>query len=311
MRPRNQTVLPAARAIAGGVVLLLVLAAGLHAAEPLRWKLTAGEALRYELSQQTSMTLNLDAVGTHETSMTQSTTLRWTVEEVAEDGAAHIRLSVERVRLTKTDPEGFAYDSAGDADALQDLGVGLLIAGLYERLAEAEMRFVLTPQGEVRDFQAPEDLTQAFETFPAKRSLEETFSARGIQRLLLQWIPVLSTEELDEGQQWTHSAAVDMAGVEDNPTLETIYRYAGERQADGKTLAVLEPSVALQLTGEERSDWSIESQDSSGELLFDSKAGRLVSSRITQNVVLQRAISGQEQSQTIEQSIEAKLLPGE
>lgn len=123
--------------------------AGAQAGEVLRWRLAAGETLRYR--QTVEMTTSLEMMGQPmRQSQSQEFHLRWDVREVAADGTARIDQTYERVAMDAEVPMmgAFHWDSGEGSPPPRG---GEVIFAAVQTFVGKTISFRLSPDGRVSD----------------------------------------------------------------------------------------------------------------------------------------------------------------
>jgi hypothetical protein len=283
--------------------ILLIACAAISAAgradEPLRWKFTAGGKLAVHSEQQMQLEMESPS-GPIESLVRQQMDATWTVESVNSAGDATIVAKIDRIQsqLTSGDEERLAYDSASDETPT---GLAAMSLPMFETMLDAEYRFTVSNRGEVRDFEVPDLVRESFEKGPGTDATGDA-AVEAFKRTLAQAVVPVPENVPTEGQTWSARAAAFIPGAE-SANVTTEYRYEGVRNVDGTTVAVIRPTITLEVTNgtESKVQLRIEKQSTEGEILFDTSAGRLRSLEVKHHATVISA-SGEESNGTIEQA---------
>ena len=287
----------------------LLIASAATAAEPLRWKLTAGERLNYNVTQDMTMNMNAGPAGQMVTTMQQTFEMTWNVQQVGDDGAAVIEQSVDRVQMSMKSPMGqsFDYDSTAEGPAE---GMAAMVAPMYDAMTNGTFQFKMTPRGEISDVKVSPEVLEAIKNSPGAAAMGEMATADGIQKMLTQDPIVLPEESPAEGESWSNSATMNnpMTGKQ---TVETSYKFEGNEEVDGVKMAVFRPAIKMGFEGNETMQLKVTEQTSDGEVLFNQDAGRLDSTTLQQMTKIDMTIAGQTMQQQIDRSVEVQVSPTE
>lgn len=276
-----------------------------RANEPLRWKLTSGEKLAVHSEQQMQLEMESPS-GPIESLVSQQMDVTWTVESVSSAGDATIVAKIDRIQsqLTSGDEERLAYDSASDETPT---GLAAMSLPMFEAMLVGEYQFTVTNRGEVRDFEVPDLVRESFAKGPGTDATGEA-AVEAFQRTLAQAVVPVPENVPTEGQTWSARAAAFIPGAE-SANVTTEYRYERTRNVDGTTVAVIRPTIALEVTNGTKSKVQIriEKQSTEGEILFDTSAGRLRSLEVEHHAATIISASGEESKGTIEQSTKLRV----
>jgi hypothetical protein len=282
--------------------LLIVLAAPLWAgiagqaagAELLSWKFKPGETLRYTMLQQT--TRQTKAAGREEKmSSSQTTDLHWTVKSVGTDGSAELGWTVDRIR-TKLEAPGatIEYDSqSGKAPEGQPGNMGAFLSSLVG----AEFTFKMSRRGEMSDFKFPQKLLESIRQAAPPGAPEGTFGEDALKSMASQASVPLPAEPIEKGKAWNQSARVSL------PTgtmqIGKTYTFQGpDPEAPGMHRISVDTKVSLGDAANTGVAIKVTSQKGEGTIVFDSQSGRIVSSRLQDQLQFSLTFMGQELQRT-------------
>jgi hypothetical protein len=294
--------------------------------EPLRWKFKVGEKLDYNMTQEMKMTFPQPI------NMHQEVDILWDVQGVNEKGDAVIRLKFERIKMKAAPPDSaekgaqaIEFDSTSDA---QPTGLAALLAPLYKAMIEGEFEISMTARGEVTDVKIPEQVVTVMKNMPDASSMGNMATSEGFKKMLSKGVLVLPQEAPKVDDQWTTKIEVPIPIFGAQMTQTTTFRYVGTRKINGTIYAVIDPGIKMhfeepqkasaQQSASEQFQPQVKDQQSSGEMLFDIKAGRLHSSQLKHNVTITaktttKTTDGKVERRTIEgkidQQINVKVTP--
>ncbi|MEO1498529.1 MAG: DUF6263 family protein [Planctomycetota bacterium] len=286
-------------AVTTAVVLSAPLA---DAGETLRWKWAPGESSRLVMQQTMNMTMNGGPMGKINSSTDQTMLMTWTVGDSAGD-ATPVSQSMDRIVMTMDGPmgQGFTYDSAA---AEAPVGMAAMVAPMFDALVKADITLAVSPRGEVSEVTLPDELKDAFNRVPGG-----AMSTDMVTQLTQQSMLKFPEQPLEVGDTWTETTKVSspqMGAMQINVT----YRYDGQREVDGRPVAAITPSLTMQVADPNAQAMPVtfETRASSGEILFDNEAGRLISSRIDQTTDVVVSVQGNEMRNEIAQTTVVRLL---
>ena len=280
------------------------------AAEPMVWKFEVGQEFRYQLVQNMLMNMNAGAAGNMETKTNQTIDMVWIVQSVNEDGSARMKHDIERVQMTMAPPlgEGYELDTASP-DPPNDLA--MTISPIFQAMVESDYHVTMTPQGEVKDFEAPEALAEAIKNIPGGGGMVDTNET--LKLMAMQIAVPLPQGAVEEGASWstTYETSAAMFGKQ---TVDTTYTYKGSREVGDKTFEVFSPEIKLTAgaagqggagqgaAGPAGMSGTLKSKNTEGEVFFDRGAGRLDRSHMTQETDMEMKAGGTTLTATIEQT---------
>jgi len=307
------------------IALLSIAASTTFAAdEALRWKFKVGEKLDYTMVQDMTMSASGGPIPAMNSTMRQEMNMTWDVQGVDEkSGEAVIKQKFDRVKMKMTTPVGgFDYDSKSDTPPT---GLGAMIAPMYKAMTEGEFEITMTARGEVKDVKVPEQVLTALKNSPGAAQMGDIATAEGFKKMISQGALVLPEKSPTKGDTWKTKVEMKNPAV-GMQTVETTYRYEGTKEDKGTTFAVIKPDLKMEFENkaaeggatpgqpqqpgpQQQLKMNIKDQSSSGEVLFNIKAGRLASTVLNQKVTIEANVGGQAMTQKIDQKINVKVTP--
>lgn len=281
---------------------ILLAATSVAADEPLTWKWSEGDTARYEMTQKMTMSMDAGPAGQVDATSQVGMVMSWAVEAVTTEGA-QIRQATERIVMQSDGPgsQGFEYDSQ---DEDPPAGMAALIAPMFEAMVESHFMITMLPTGEYTDVTLSEELAEAFKRLPGG-----AVSADMVAQMSRQGALKFPEEPLALGDTWTTDVDINtpQIGV---IKATTTYTYDGPREIDGREYEAFTPSVSAMSVGDDQhaAKVSIETTDSTGEILFDREAGRLFRSRVLQTMTVTVTIGEKQIVNKIEQAVELRAL---
>lgn len=259
-------------------LLTVALAASPAAAQvPLRWKFNAGDKLQYTLTQKVTnvgTTNGMDITTTTDVIMD----LYWDVKAVDASGTADMTQTIDRIRFKMTAPLT-EVDFDSQAPAKPDQVVTAALTSLLGGIVKAPFSLKVTPQGEAKDFKAPEQVTKLFKNSAVAGNLGPLFAPQGLEQMLTEALVPFPAEAVAKGHTWQRKLESK------TQTIENSYTAAGVEVLDGKTLEKIEIKTKLSLPA--GSKVTLKDQKADGAILFDPAAGRIVSSAVDQSATME------------------------
>lgn len=319
MKSFSQTIRPTSLCGAFGVLACLLVLAGSPAAaeeegdsiETPRWKLEAGQAYPWRLTQQVDASQQLEAGSEASYQLKLILDAQWEVEQVDDQGAATIRQTVQRIQLSVAGPgeQTMQYDSDDEATPR---GFAARLAPLAKVLIDHPLKAVLQPTGAVEDVEIPEAVQQQLQVAPGAKNLAALTGAESLEQTVQQLSFVLPEQPmLSVGDSWELTSQIEAPEIGPLQT-EKSFRFTEQREVEGEQLAIFQPTIRL--IAKEPSDAEdlgvqLKDQSSSGEILFNRTAGRLEKSKVEHAFAAEFRIGKRSSTQTIKQSVETVFDP--
>jgi hypothetical protein len=280
-----------------------------HAQEILRWKLSAGEVLKYSNSQKTVMSVK--RMGRERKQIrSHGVDYSWNVMQTAPNGDAQIVQRINHVSMKVEAPPymPFEFDSnTPNADVPDpfELEVQQLKA-----LIGAEFSFKMKPNGEIEGLTIPPaTLKKLRDALPPEAVEQGAFSEQGLKDVLMQSSPPpFPLTPLEPGKSWSSKPSKVVMPRLGTLVSEKVFTFQGPDPKNPRVLIVnMEDKAALEPA--ENVEIKIRSQDGKGSLSFDPKAGCLINSRSVQKMELSASDMGQQSEQTTETTLTVTLVP--
>jgi len=317
MRPRRA--IPHTLRLTSVLAALIILMTGVATADlaraetTLHWKFQPGQKLQYAVTQRattvvTNSGLDFDVLAT------QIADLTCTVEQVADDGSADMKVVIDRVRMQAASPFGgqFEYDSKSGKPGEGQLWA--MVGPLFEASLGQEIHVRVSPQGEVSEIKLPAAL-DAILTALEPHAVPQLMMGGGINRstyrdMLALTFVRLPAKPVDPESHWKVALPEPIGAVATRIT-ELTFTYAGPSKKEGRTLD--EIKVASQTTvdiDEDNPDFFLEvtGDETTGSVWFDTKAGRALETSLQQKLELAGDLVGTAFSQVRE--IETTIRQG-
>jgi hypothetical protein len=298
-RPRDRGVLATVWVWVGLVALAGSVRAAevqLAPAEPLRWKFKAGESIRYSMVQEISQETR-DPGRALKLTMNQTVDLHWSVKSVADDGVADMTWTIDRVRAKVSGPEGgFEFDSQTGKDPEGPLGAQ--VGPLVKPLVGAEFSLKMNGRGEYRDVKVPPKVVESLRQAGPGASAGVVDPEEGLKNMINQANLILPETALKPGTTWSKQSrsAMPMLGT---MVWDRLFTFEGPDPTATELRRIsMETKVSLEPAADSNVVVKITSPPSKGEFVFDPQAGRIVSSRVNENLQMSFAVQGQTSEHT-------------
>lgn len=269
------------------LLIILFLQSTLCAAE-LRWRFEKGQTLSFKLEQQTQVDSQL---GPRNTNLAHATEMEilWHIDEIADDGSAQITQKFERLAMKLQLPKlaPIVFDTASTAKPAGDAKV---IAETVAPLLEVSIKANVTHRGELTSVELDEAGSKVVEAIAANPTLKLIGSREGLVRMLKQSLLLLPAESVEPGATWEKSDEVSspLGEFKQTTTFKLLEPEASEvTVARIEAISKLEPG-AKSTNPSQKPD--LEEQEQSSLFLFDTKAGRLLSSETSQKFVTRKTV---------------------
>jgi hypothetical protein len=277
-------------------------------AETLRWKLGAGEVLRYTM--ESKQVENFQVAGRNKKSTRSNTTnLSWTVKSVSENGDAEIVLRFDRVRMRIEQPPIVPLEFDSNPNKLEIPDEFESVDRQIKALAGAELSFKLRPNGEVDDLKIPEQtLKKLRDGIPKDAPGGESVSEQGLKELLMpSRPPTFPTGTVEPGMTWAAKPSKISLPV-GSLSIDQVFTFQGPDPKTPRLLLVgIDAKVSLEPA--ENVTAKIRKQEGTGSLTFDAEAGRIVNSRSKQKMEMMITDRGQEIIQSSDTTTTMTLEP--
>lgn len=300
----------ATRSVAARVGLVAFLIAGLPARggateETLRWKLKAGETLRYEYRQICGIKVKGADGPASDDSSALTIDLTWTVKGVAADGTAEIALVVERVRSeARTGAQTVNYDSNEKVGTDPDAQA---LKAVYSAAIGERYTLRVDDRGRVVEATVPAKVTAALRGSPFLATADggSVLSAQGLKNLFAQLIPVFPEKAVDKGAAWSSSLELPA------PPMQLSLTYRDELVALEESAARIDATIATAIRADPDSPFKVAVKNQSGSrtVTIDTRKGRVTGSTVKQSVELRLVFMNREVGQVITLDERLRLVP--
>ncbi len=284
-----------------GVLLSSSVLSGQDGGVELRWKFEAGRVIQVEMVQDMNMIMNV-AGQKMETVNKSSNWMTWKVDSVNEDGSARVLTMIDRAMSDIEVPmQGTSHFDSSDPEQTKG-PAGAQLEKVYRPMIGVETATVMKPTGEITEVQIPEGSLDGLDQAGAG---SVNLGKETLERLTRDASPAFP-EKLAVGDTWTRDSEMALPGM-GKLLLGTTYKYEGTEQVEGRELHRIGMEIKMEFELDPvAGDVSVEvvEQENSGFIHFDNNAGRIESTTMNQDMIMEI----QAQGQTIAQSLVQKVM---
>lgn len=279
------------------LVVLATLLLSPTADEPrqLKYVFKAGDEVKYVNTNARTTTFK-KAGKKLEVSLEQKSANLWKVNSVSPDGGAEVSQTITRLRITqKGGPLGVqTIDSSSDE-------VPAAVQGLFDDLTKAEIRFKMSPRGEVSDVVLPQKLKDRLK--PKKEGEGALLTEAGIVQMVKGSTFILPKKPLAVGDGWDLEPYTYQESGHWVTMLARI-TYEGPVEQDGRKLLKLTRSAEYQLKKPKDdsgvAETTIKRQKAEGTVLLDATTCALVESNMAESLLTETGSGAQKvESETV------------
>lgn len=286
------------------LAMVTVLApAGANAADSLRWKFSKGQKLNYTVTQLTAVKADIKGQA-FETKIDQVMEMTWEVKDVDSSGTAQMDQTIDRIVYTMKAGGGVAVEIDTKKESAPE-GPSAKLAAMFRGMTGSPTALKMSARGEVSDVKVSPKMVAAIQNSGAPAGATDAFSEKGLRDLMTQATIVFPEKALSRGDTWNQTKNVNMPFG--TMVLDNTYTYEGPSDRTDKI------GVAVKIAIEPKEDSPIAikvaSQDSKGVFHFDSNAGILRGSELTQKMRLQLKVADGELMQDVESTVKMEQAP--
>ncbi len=285
-------------------VLMLAAVSALGDDVTLRWKFRKDNPYHYVLTQKTEMSSKvLDKEITQK--IAQILDFTWKVREVKPDGAAEMTQTIDRMRMKMEGPGGSIEIDSNQKEGGDQAGLAGMFRKSMEGLIGTPMELVMSPRGQVQSVKVPEKLLQTIRS--AGQGVGGQFSEKGLKQLFEQSLIIFPEKPVSPGATWMDKRSMESPGM-GNVEVETTYTDKGD--APGKQdLHQIDGAYKIQFRQPENAQvaMKVTSQDNAAKFYFNTAAGLLSHSALTQKMQMEVSTGGQSFTQNVTQTVTMEL----
>jgi hypothetical protein len=162
----------------------------------------------------------------------------------------------------------------------------------------AEFSFKMSGRGELSEIKVPQKLLDSLRQAGPEAAAGGMFSEEGLKNLISQSSLTLPDSSLDQGKSWTQQSKVPVPMI-GTMVLDKTYTYMGLQPNDpAQRHITLDTKITLEPAADANVAVKIKSQAAKGDFSFDAEAGRIVTSRVNDQLQMSLSVMGQEFEQT-------------
>jgi hypothetical protein len=263
--------------------IALLLFSGLRpvaAQQTLQWKFTPEQEWNVQLEQTTTWQTTI-AGKTSQTRLDCDMDLTWKVEKVTDEGSAIIAQRFQRIKVSRESAKipAISYDSQATTPPSNDAKP---IAESLAPLLKCVLHITLSPRGEITETSLDTATTEALASNPG---LKAFLSGEGLKTLLRNSDVILPATAVKAGERWEQSG-----DVETSLGKMQYHRHYELLPAESEKVAKIGVTTDFKLEpakAEEAGRPHMKSHKQDGTFFFDTTAGRLQSSSVTQQLITQ------------------------
>ena len=260
----------------------------------LAWQLPVGRKIDVVMKQTMDMK---QSVGGQEinTEMVSTNFMLWNVDKVDEAGIATVNSEIERMTISMDSPQG-KFDIDTDSEEELD-GTAAAVAAQVTGLVGKKFSQTMNSQGKILSVVMPDEVAAG----------NPMMSKEALSQLIKNASPVFPDKPVAVGESWNQESSTAMPNGLGNMKINSTYTYKGPEEMDGMTLDKIVIGMDMQFEPKEGSPATIEitSQDTKGQMYFDSVKGHTHKIDVDQNMVMAVTVGPQTIDQTIHSRTEA------
>jgi hypothetical protein len=249
----------------------------------LRWNVEKGEQFRVHVVQttRTETTVKEKSIGM---SVQAAMRMLWKVDHVEADGTIRMTQAFTRLamRTTDSDSKTSTYDSASsEQPSEQTKDTARMVAPLLR----SRFTVAMSARGEIVEVTPTDETVSLLADLPALSQWRKLLTTEGISQTLRQSFVVLPESSVADGDIWT--ANYDIDSPVGKIQVANTYTYQGTEPQNGSSFEKITVVTQTKVEAEEQ---SLEQaalptfRQYTGVFFFDSAAGRLVQSRLAQEM---------------------------
>jgi Family of unknown function (DUF6263) len=265
------------------------------AAITLRWRFKEGDALHYSIDQ-TTVSTGQDPSGRElKQTIGLIMDMTWTVKAVDPSGMATMTQKIDRVRTSAASPFGkFSFDSKEAGDAASVAGP------LFKMLVGAEFTSKMSPLGELSDIKLSDKLLAILRGDNEPAGAQGQFSEVGLKNMLAQMVFPLPEAAVNVGQTWSRKLAIPSGPEGQTRQIDQTFTYKGPDPAAGGAEAIEFTTQFEAPKPDPNVPVTLKKETATGRFDFDTTAGRIAKSNVSENVEVSIKLEGKEVPQKVE-----------
>ncbi len=254
----------------------------------LRYRWVKGDVLRYRLSGHSSTTTTgLPGMGDMTLDQDMTQVMRISVDEVAADGTATLRQSIESMRMEMTSPAGKSAIDSAAKDKPSDPRAAAMQAMISAMVGEP-VTVVVAPTGAVTKVEGMSRLFEkVMKTMPqdpmtaqALKEMQGSMGDDAIRSMFEQGFATFPDHAVKAGETWTgkfqiRNPAMGALTATRTSTLEGVDSTGGTAIARIATTIAVKQDEAASRSGPMGMTSKVAESKGNGEILFDVAKGRM------------------------------------
>ena len=284
------------------IVGLLALAAPLTTAqESLAWKFQSGETLKYVVTQNTDMLIELG--GQKQTMTTnQKMDMVWKVGTVDSNGSAQMAQVVERVQMkSEGGPFGTVQFDSSDGKVPESPLVKSMVE-VFKKIIGQEFGVTMLSTGKVEDVKVPQSL---LDELAKSGAAGDAINKDVLKQMMTQSAVTLPEKAVKTNDAWEISQKIDMPFG--TMSVTSVLTFKGIDSASGMAIIEMKPSVSVQPKDGAPITLTVTRSEGTGIVQFDKSLGRIVRSDLDLTLDLEIKRFGSQIKQTLHQKTAMEL----
>jgi len=283
-----------------GICVLSTVSA--HAQEKLSWKFTAGESLKYVVTQSTDMQMSV-AGQKQSLTMSQTMDMSWKISDVASNGDVTMNQAIERVQVSSDGGliGGFKYDSSDSAPP--ESAIAKTMADVFSKIINENFAVTMKPTGQIASVDVPEPLVKALASGGGTSVMNE----ETLKQIMTQSAVTLPEKPVKKGESWENTQNVDLQfGV---MTISSVLTYTGNDPSTGLAQITMKPTISIKSKEGQPQQVTLKKSEGGGKVAFDAVTGRIARSDMDLTMEISIRQFGQQVEQTVKQKTSMVLNP--
>jgi len=273
-----------------------------QAQETLSWKFTAGETLKYVVTQSTDMQMSV-AGQKQSLTMSQTMDMSWKIQDVAANGDVTMNQAIERVQVSSDGGliGGFKYDSSDSTPP--ESAIAKTMADVFNKIINENFAVTMKPTGQIASVDVPEALVKALASGGGTSVMNE----ETLKQIMTQSAVTLPEKAVKKGDSWENNQNVDLQfGV---MTIKSVLTYTGNDSSTGLAQITMKPTISIKSKEGQPQQVTLKKSEGGGKVSFDATTGRIARSDMDLTMEISIRQFGQQVEQTVKQKTSMVLNP--
>ncbi len=242
------------------------------AQESLAWKFQTGESLKYVVTQNTDMQMELS--GQKQTMTTsQKMDMVWKIGTVESDGSAQMAQVVERVQMkSEGGPFGTVQFDSNDGQIPESPLVKSMVE-VFKKIVGQEFGVTMRPTGKIDNVSVPQSL---LDELSKSGSVGGAINEDVLKQMMTQSAVTLPDKQIKAGDSWEISQKIEMPFG--TMSIDSTLTFKAYDAATGIAMIGMKPAVSVQPKEGAPITLNVTRSEGQGTVQFDKGKGRIVQS---------------------------------